>query len=159
MRGDGYGPVSLPGSIPGPCAKRCRKYGRPDGGSLGAKTGWQPERRPAPLVGRGYARRRFARKTNMGKHGRFEGVPADLPVRFRGRAPGPNGPSVLLPKRGGGIRPVRGRKERTMDKHTMRRALEIKVAMAKVTNAGIIHLTAEDAESLIGMLGEQEQES
>ena len=45
-----------------------------------------------------------------------------------------------------------------MDKHTMRKALEIKVTMAKETNAGIIHLTAEDAEILIGMLGEQEQE-
>ena len=43
-----------------------------------------------------------------------------------------------------------------MDKHTMRKALEIKVAIAKETNAGIIHLTAEDAESLIGMLGEQD---
>ena len=43
-----------------------------------------------------------------------------------------------------------------MDERTMTEMLEAKVALADANKTGLVHLTAEDEESLIGILGEQE---
>ena len=45
-----------------------------------------------------------------------------------------------------------------MDKRTMTEMLEAKVALADANKTGLVHLTVEDAERLIGMLKEQKQE-